>query len=315
MAYLLPTGRISEGDLMSFRRIAAGLLCSIALAGPGSAADNTPVPDFSGTWGRNTFNTETPDQGPGPLDNLLRLGKYRGTTLVDGDPVPLVGDYNSPILRPETAAVVKKNGEYSQSGHDVPDPSNQCGAYSTPYLFSIAGGMQFLRHRDELLIMLTQDNQVRHVRLNGSHPRNVKPTPMGDAVAHYEGDTLVIDTVGIKVAPYTVADRFGTPQSDAMHVVERYRLIDAKEGAAALKKHIEVNGIIGPIAVDPEADKALRVELTVDDPKMFTMPWHANVTYQRVIRGWAEGSCADNNVDMFHLGDTQHQPTAKTPDF
>jgi hypothetical protein len=53
----------------------------------------------------------------------------------------------------------------------------------------------------------------------------------------------------------------------------------------------------------------------IEDPKIFTRPWFANVTYHRVIRGWNEGVCADNNVDMFHLGDLQHQPTAKTPDF
>src|SRR4051812_33006237 len=186
---------------MMSRRIAVGLLCSSAFSVAGWAADNTPVPDFSGAWGRNTFNTETPDKGPGPIVNLRRLGKDEGRTLVDGDPVPLVGDYNNPILRPQTAAAVKKNGEYSESGHDVPDASNQCGAYAPPYLFSIQLGLQMLQHDDELLIMYTQDNQVRHVRLNVSHPRNVKPTPMGDAVAHYEGDTLVIDTVGIKVAP------------------------------------------------------------------------------------------------------------------
>ena len=299
---------------MVLRRIAEGLLCSVVLAVPGIAADKAPVPDFSGTWGRNTFNFEPPDHGPGPIVNLLRLGKYKGYTLVDGDPVPLVGDYNNPILKPQTAAVIKKNGEYSQSGHDVPDPSNQCGAYSPPYLFSISQGFQFLRLRDELLILYTQDDQVRHVRMNGSHPRNVKPSPMGDAVAHYEGDTLVIDTVGIEVAPYTVADRFGTPQSEVMHVVERYQLIDAKEGKAALDKHTSVEGTTGPIAIDPEADKALRVELTVEDPKSFTQPWYANVTFPRVIRGWNEGVCADNNVDMFHLGDT-HIPTANTPDF
>ena len=299
---------------MSFRRVAAGLVCSIAFASAGSAADITPVPDFSGTWGRNTFNFEAPDKGPGPIVNLRRLGKDKGRTLVDGDPVPLVGDYNNPILRPETAAVVKKNGEYSESGHDVPDPSNQCGAYSPPYLFSISQGFQILRVKDELLILYTQDDQVRHVRLNASHPRDVKPTPMGDAVAHYEGDMLVIDTVGIEVAPYTVADRFGTPQSDAMHVVERYRLIDAKEGKAALDKHTSVEGTTGPIAIDPDAGKALRVELTIEDPKMFTRPWYANVTFPRVIRGWNEGVCADNNVDVFHLGDT-HIPTAMTPDF
>jgi hypothetical protein len=51
---------------------------------------------------------------------------------------------------------------------------------------------------------------------------------MGDAVGRWDGDTLVIDTVGIRVDQYTSIDRFGTPQSDQMHVVERYRLIDGR---------------------------------------------------------------------------------------
>jgi hypothetical protein len=182
-----------------------------------------------------------------------------------------------------------------------------------PYVFWNFG-LQMLQQPNQITMLYFHDHEVRRVRMNASHPAHVAPSWYGDSVGHYEGDTLVVDTVGIQVAPYTVVDRFGTPQSDAMHVVERYRLIDAKEGKAALDKHISVHGSTGPIAVDTKWDKALRVELTVEDPKIFTQPWHANVTYQRAIRGWNEGVCADNNVDMFHLGDT-HIPTAKTPDF
>jgi hypothetical protein len=210
---------------------------------------------------------------------------------------------------------VKKNGEYSESGHDVPDPSNQCGAFAPPFLFAIGVGLEMVQRKDDIVIFPTQGSgAVRRVRLNSTHPRNLKPTPTGDSIGHYDGDTLVIDTVGIKLMPYTVVDRFGTPQSDAMHVIERYRLIDAKEGQAALQRQASVVGTTGPIAPDPKAQKALRVELTVEDPKVFTTPWKANVTFLRVIRGYNEGVCAENNVDMFHLGDT-HIPTANTPDF
>src|SRR5206468_2843563 len=142
-----------------------------------------------------------------------------------------------------------------------------------------------------------------------------KPTPSGDSIGHYEGGTLVIDTIGIKLEPYTVVDRFGTPQSEAMHVVERYRLIDAKEAQAALTRHASVVGTTGPMVPDPAYDKALRVELTVEDPNVFTTPWSANVSYRRVIRGWNEGACSENNVDRFHMGDLQHVPTAIVPDF
>jgi hypothetical protein len=279
------------------------------------ADDETSIPDFSGAWGRNVFNVEAPETGPGPIVNLRRLGADAGRSLADGDPVPLVGDYGNPILTPEAAAVVKKKGEYSESGHDFPDPSNQCGAYSPPYLFSIQQGMQMLQRKDEIVILYTQDNQVRHVRVNSGHPRNVKPSPMGDSIGRYEGDMLVIDTVGVEIAPYTVADRFGTPQSPAMHVVERYRLIDAKEAQVALDRHANVSGTTGPMVPDPNYSKALRVELTVEDPNVFTAPWTANVSYRRVIRAWNEGVCADNNVDMLHQGDIEHMPKASKPDF
>jgi hypothetical protein len=69
--------------------------------------------------------------------------------------------------------------------------------------------------------------------LNQSHPAHVTPTWYGDSVGHYEGDTLIIDTVGIKVGPFATVDWYGTPHTEALHVVERYRLIDyeaAKDG-------------------------------------------------------------------------------------
>lgn len=288
-------------------------LATIA-ATPGTMAAD-PIPDLSGPWGRNMFNFEPPDKGAGPIVNLRRLGADAGRSVVDGDPVPLVGDYTNPILRPEAAAIVKRHGEDSERGHDIPDPSNQCGVYSPPFLFAIQLGMELIQRQNDIVILYTQNAQVRRVRLNSRHRRGLKPTPMGDSIGHYEGDILVVDTVGIKLEPYTVVDRFGTPQSEAMHVVERYRLIDAKQAQRALDHHAGVVGTTGPIAPDPRYDKALRVEVTVEDPKVFTVPWNANVTYRRVIRGYNEGACAENNVDMFQSGDIKHMPVANTPDF
>jgi hypothetical protein len=54
----------------------------------------------------------------------------------------------------------------------------------------------------------------------------VIPSWYGDSVGHYEGDTLVIDTVGIKIGPFSMVDWYGTPHAEALHVVERYRLLE-----------------------------------------------------------------------------------------
>ena len=72
------------------------------------------------------------------------------------------------------------------------------------------------------------------MRLNQPHPAEVTPSWYGDSVARYEGDTLVIDTVGTKTnLPFAMIDLYGTPYTEKLHVVERYRLldyVDAKEG-------------------------------------------------------------------------------------
>ena len=79
--------------------------------------------------------------------------------------------------------------------------------------------------------------------MNQPHPARVTPSAHGDSVGHYEGDTLVIDTVGIKVGPYTMIDRFGTPYTEALHVVERYRLIDFEAAKEAQERgHKEAKG-------------------------------------------------------------------------
>jgi hypothetical protein len=70
--------------------------------------------------------------------------------------------------------------------------------------------------------------------MNQAHPAHVTPAWYDDSVGHYEGDTLVIDTVGI-VGPFgatdlhAAVDQFGTPHGPAMHVIERYRFLGERE--------------------------------------------------------------------------------------
>ena len=98
-------------------------------------------------------------------------------------------------------------------------------------------GLQIFQRPDRITIIYEQDHEVRHIRLNEPHPAEVKPSWYGDSVAHYEGDTLVIDTVGTKAnRPFAMVDLYGTPYTERMHVIERYRLLpyeDAKEGLKA----------------------------------------------------------------------------------
>jgi len=301
---------------------ACATLVMTAFAIPALADRASAIPDFSGTWGRNSFNFEVPRSGPGPIRNLRRLGK-EGSQLVSGfggggDPVPLVGDYKSPILKPHAAEVVKRMGEMSASGHDIPDPSDQCAAYSPPFVLAMEQRVTVLQTSTEVTLYYSQDVQVRHIRLNAAHPAHVTPSPMGDSIGHYEGDTLVVDTVGIEVGPYTVVDRFGTPQSNAMHVAERYRLIGDSEARAAQARHEQIAGRTGGKEGNTSFvegyPKGLQVHVTIDDPNTYTVPWSGDVTYRFTRAAFDERICADNASLGRQLG-VEHPPTAATPDF
>src|SRR5262249_49330531 len=148
--------------------------------------------------------------GPTSLVNLSRRG---GVSNV----LQLVGDYNNPILKPEASATVKKFGELSKSYYGFHKPRNQCWPNGVPFLLS-SNGLQIFQFADHLTMIYQTDHQVRHVRMNAEHPAKVTPSYYGDSVGHYEGDALVIDTVGIKPGPFAMIDWFGTPQTPALHV-------------------------------------------------------------------------------------------------
>ena len=272
-------------------------------------------PDFSGRWGRNSFNFEEKDWGPKPLVNLKRLRD--GTN----DPGQLVGDYRNPILKPEAAEIVRKNGLLASAGLGYPDPSNQCRPYAPPFNFAMELGVDMLPKKDGFTLLYPQDDQVRRIRLNAEHPADLKPSAMGDSVGHWENDALVVDTIGISHGPFTMIDRWGTPHSDALHIVERYRLIDGANAKAAQEKHEKEDGRVGggggAMAIDPDTSlKGLQVEVTVEDPVYLATPWSAFVTYRRMSarQPWTEQVCAENPAE-YYTNQWIGLPKAEHPDF
>jgi hypothetical protein len=208
------------------------------------------IPDFSGIWAHLTFpDVEPPLSGAGPVRNLSRvtieaaptLAPYNGAATAGASPngvsnvSELVGDFTNPILKPEAAEVVKKHDEISKKKIPYPTPSNQCWPGGVPFVFWNIG-MQMLQQRDEVTILYANDNDVRHVRLNQPHPEHITPSWFGDSVGHYEGDTLVIDTVGIKVGPFAMVDMYGTPHTEALHVAARLRICERIRGPGGKRK-------------------------------------------------------------------------------
>jgi hypothetical protein len=131
----------------------------------------------------------------------------------------------------------------------------------------------------------------------------------------------VIDTVGIKIGPFSAVDQYGTPYSQALHVVERYRLVDREAAKEAQRRGGQENPRAGGASVDEgwAADpdykgKGLQLQFTVEDDGVFTTAWSATKTYRRVFRDWPESVCAEN-PHRYNTEKDPAVPTADKPDF
>src|SRR5437763_16558329 len=126
-----------------------------------STTEITSVPDFTGTWNHPVFPWfEPPASGPGPITNLSRWAEQVPAGAAGSAGLPpsklgisdydqLVGDYNSPILQPWAAAVVKRFGEMSLAGITFPNPSNQCWPFGMPFIY-----------KQQTMLMIQQPNRI-----------------------------------------------------------------------------------------------------------------------------------------------------------
>jgi hypothetical protein len=277
---------------------------------PSGAQSPTSVPDFSGVWRHGNLPWLVPPaSGPGPVTNRSRT-KDTGVSNYD----QLVGDYTNPILQPWAADVVKKKGELSLAGVTFSSPSNTCWPNPVPYLFKHMA-MQMVQLPGRIVMLFNENHEVRRVRLNQPHPAKVTPSWHGDAVGHYEGDMLVIDTVGIRTdRPHAMIDLFGTPYTEKLHVVERYRLVDYEDVKDAMQRGTKENWRPGGPYNPNYKDKYLQVQFMVEDAGAFTMPWTATMIYLRDRNEFPEQSCAENRFAFHHNADAD-LPHADKPDF
>jgi hypothetical protein len=287
---------------------------AVLSAVPVAAAQPAAMPDFSGIWGR-WLHFEQPASGPGPIVNTMRTPA--GTM----DDYRWVGDYTNPILRPGAAAIVKQRGEMAISGSLATNAHVECRPEPTPYILAVEVGMEIVQHKDEVLLLYMSGHLVRHIRMNVPHAANVTPSWQGDSVGHYEGETLVIDTIGQRVGPLSIVDNYGTPFSNALHVIERYRLIDGKLASETEAMHErtyfppDVPTNASPRGdIDPDIrKKGLQIQVTVEDPVVFMTPWTGVVTYRRAKGEWAEAICAEN--PHAYYGSDAAIPVAERSDF
>ena len=309
---------------------AAAALFSSAAFAQQSSQGTASIPDFSGIWAHPSF----PGFEPLPLGATSVTNKARRPQTTDADgrilpptnnilvsnPAKLVGDYNNPILKPQAAEAVKRQAEIELNHGPAPTPTIQCWPEPVPYIFN-GVAIEMLQQPDRITFLYPNDHQVRHVRLNDGHPAQVTPSWYGDSIGHYEGDTLVIDTVRVKTGrPFAMVDFYGTPYTAALHVVERYRLLDYEVGKEGLERNAKENLHLRAADAGSAPDyayrgKLLQLQFTVEDDGVFTMPWSATVTYQPGLETWREVVCPENTQELVLAGRAAAIPRADKPDF
>jgi hypothetical protein len=237
-----------------FAGVAAGAL---AMSFASSAATQGPA-DLSGIWEGPGFDLAPATKGPGPVTNI------------SSDIQKPEGDYKNPILQPWAAAIVKQWAEETHAGRAPAHAHALCYPTSLPGVMTLHNAYQFLQSPEKVTIIIANQTQARHIYLNVPHSKTVTPSWYGESVGHYDGDTLVVDTVGIKTMDVVPLDRFGTPHTEKLHVTERIRRVNAKE---------------------------LRIDYRIEDPGTFTMAFNAVAMFHPFTE-WDEETCAENNVDQ-----------------
>jgi hypothetical protein len=200
----------------------------------------------------------------------------------------LSGYWNLPYV-PNMAQGKEDTVPYTPAGqaafrnHDSKDdPTGFCHFPGVPRIMQSPYPVQFVQTGNQLLMLFEYMKMWRAIYTDGRpHNKGVDSTFMGDSVGHWEGDTLVIDTVALN--DRTWLDTAGHQHSDKLHLIERLRRT---------------------------APDSISYEYTVDDPVMYAQPW----TQKRVMTPLKptaglpellEYSCNDNNKDLQHLISTK----------
>jgi hypothetical protein len=199
--------------------------------------------------------------GPGSLSGLWTNAQYKFTGGLSARQRAIQayegqnGTGSPPPLLPEARKVLDDRLDAADKQDKIfANTLSECLPGGVPMmLFGAAYPIQILETGNQITMLFEEQNHFRIIRLGGTHPgeADLDPSYMGDSIGHWEGDTLVVDTVGLN--DKTTLDMVGTPHSEALHVTERYRRIAAD---------------------------MLDVTVTIDDPKTFSKPWQAHTQWR-----------------------------------
>jgi hypothetical protein len=200
----------------------------------------------------------------GDLSGLWTLTGYIPTQVAARKRIPMTIEGTPPPFLPAAAELYEKRLKASDDGEPFAVLSNFCLPNGMPAAMTAdaAYPIQVLQTPGQVSILFELFRTFRVIRLDAKHPADPDPNIFGDSIGHWEGQTLVVDTVGI--SDRTSLDMTGMPHSDALHVIERIRRVD---------------------------DKTLEDLITIDDPKIYSKAWTMRMVYKKSNTPIAEFLC------------------------
>ena len=211
------------------------------------------LPDWSGVWdmsgNKSVFDPDTATPGAAGEPGVREHPPYNAT-------------WEAKYLR--NIDLVKQNL--------LTDPHTYCGVVTgVPRTYNVVAGSAWAVTPTVVWMMGENGDQRRIIYTDGRpHPKGaaLKPTYSGDSIGHWEGDTLVIDTVGLM--DNALVDRTGVILSGKAHVIQRVRRID---------------------------EDTLEAKIDIEDPVALTKSWHVVKHYRKAPKGVYifDYVCAENN--------------------
>lgn len=196
--------------------------------------------------------------GPGSLNGLWTTLGYKGSQRYSPrERVARTVDGKWPPLLPAPAELLEQRIKMSERGEPFVNTIMECLPGGVPEM--VLGSpypTQFIEMPGQITILYEMYNHFRIIYMNGKHPEDPDPTYMGHSIGRWEGDTLVVDTIGL--TDRTTIDEVGMPHSEDLRVTERYRRVD---------------------------NNTLEIIVTINDPKTFSQPWDTKAIYKAAAPG------------------------------
>jgi hypothetical protein len=225
-------------------------------------------PDLSGVW-------QVEPEAKGEIERML--GKDLTVGLVPGDDIDTFSKYFFNILadfkpqevplRPEAIAIMHNRPKNAET------PDQRCLPLGVPRAELISFPFKIVQ-TPGLIVMMYEDNTRRQIYTDGRKlPDDPNPTWLGYSVGHWEGETLVIDSAGFNDKIWI--DSAGHPVSESLHIQERFHRL---------------------------AFGHMDLQITIDDPKMYTKPFTFKVTQLLLPDSDIfEYFCTENEKDRAHM--------------